>query len=82
MDSDTTDENVLATKMIRCLKVYPRLSPSMLHTGIGPAIPSSMWRPVLELLIARHIVKQEQSVAIGGRTYTILSLTDPQIEPA
>lgn len=68
-----TAAEAIRDKITRCLQVYGALSPSMLHTGIGPSIPASIWRPVLEQMIADGEVIQRQTIA-HGRTYPVLSL--------
>lgn len=60
-------------KILRTLRVYGNLSPSMLHTGIGPGIPSAVWRPVLERLISSGRVIRTETV-VADRKYPVLTL--------
>lgn len=63
------DDDVLRSRIIQALMIYPRLSPSMLQVGIGTAVPSSMWRPTLERLILENVVLRTQLpvVTMTGR---------------
>ncbi len=71
-------EEMIREKITHVLSIYPKLSPSMLQTGIGTSMPPFLWRPVLLDLISKSIVKMEEEVreAPSGRhrLYTILSL--------
>lgn len=66
-------------KLIHLLKIYPYLSPSMLQVGLGTSMPSKLWKPVLEELIGRHVIGEENLMMLStkGRhqTYTRLHLT-------
>jgi hypothetical protein len=81
---DLTESNELAMeeRIIHVLTIYPRLMPTMLHTGIGPHVPPKEWRPVLEKLIASGKVIREvvQTVTPIGqnRTITVIRLPDTQ----
>ena len=48
---------MIRDKIIHCLTLYPKLSFSMLQTGIGPSVPPAIWRPILEELKTANIVK-------------------------
>lgn len=67
-------------KIIHVLKIYPKLSPSMLHIALGTSLPTSIWRPVLEEMIAECVVlsNNETHEAPSGRnqTYNVLTLAD------
>lgn len=65
--------NPLRDKILKTLQRYPHLSPSMLHTGIGPSIPGALWRPILSQLIQEGVVL-EQTHTQNGQTYTVLCL--------
>lgn len=69
----------MRNKIIGCLSIYPRISPSMLQIGIGSSIPPKIWRPVLGQLIEEGIVESDTLVALSAsgrnQTYTILSLS-------
>jgi len=70
---------LIQAKILYTLGLYPRLSRSMLNTGIGPAISPVIWGPVLDDMIARKLV-QEQVVNVKGpsdraNSPRILSLT-------
>lgn len=59
--------NLIQSKILYVLGLYPRLNRSMLQTGIGPAISPVIWRPVLEDMIARRLVR-EITVNVRGPT--------------
>jgi len=80
---DEVNGQVITTiqaKILYTLGIYPKLSRSMLQTGIGPAISPVIWTPVLEDMIHRRLV-QETTInvkGVGGRANSpkILSLTE------
>lgn len=67
-------------KILYTLSIYPKLSHSMLQTGIGPGIAPTIWRPALAHMIEKRWIKEEQIQAKGvsGRANSpkVLSLTD------
>lgn len=71
-------EDTIEHKILHLLKIYPKISPSMMQIGIGSSLPASMWRPVLASLIERGVVQEDfiMSPSSSGRqqTYTVLSL--------
>ena len=78
--TDVSDgEKQIRDKICHLLKLFPRISPSMMQVGIGPAVPPKMWRPLLEQLITEGKVMRTSELheTPGGRqqSYTILSLT-------
>jgi hypothetical protein len=72
----------MTDKMLHLLKIFPRISPSMMQVGLGPATPPKFWRPILETLIQEGKIKREteQYESPNGRTqsYTILCLAPAQ----
>lgn len=54
------EKQFIQDKILHTLKVYPVISPSMLQVGIGNHIAASMWRPILELLIVKGIVFEDE----------------------
>jgi hypothetical protein len=77
----TPEDFLLREKMLFLLTIYPKLTPTMLHVGIGPQVRPQTWRPVLEALIREKKIKKEYlSVTTPKgqyRTYTVLSLASP-----
>jgi len=71
---------VVQLKILSTLHVYPKISPSMLNTGIGPAIPPAIWRPALQHLIEQGFIRETSVNRIGvtGRSNTlrVVELTD------
>lgn len=53
---DHIAEAHIRERILHTLTIYPRISHSMLHVGLGNAIPSKVWRPVLEQLEAEDAV--------------------------
>ncbi len=84
MDNVLIDKTI-SQKIEHVLSIYPHLSPSMLQTGIGTAIPPAIWRPVLQRLISEGIVIESEEVreTPTGRhhLYTILSLYNNNYRP-
>lgn len=80
---DEVNGQVITTvqsKILYVLGLYPKLSRSMLQTGIGPAISPVIWGPVLDDMIGRRLV-QEVTVNVKGasgraNSPKILSLTE------
>lgn len=65
-------------KILFVLRIYPRISPTMLQVGLGTSVSSKMWRPILDALIRKGLVKQEYvqetSPADRIQSYTVISL--------
>lgn len=60
----TQSEVDVRDKILHTLKIFPRLSVSQLQMGIGPSLPSTFWKPLLEQLIKdgqvyRHSIQAE-----------------------
>jgi hypothetical protein len=77
----TDIQEILASckaRILHTLEVFPFLSSSMIHMGIGTNTPTALWRPILRRLIDDGIVqKTERSFrAPNGRMqpYTIYHL--------
>lgn len=71
-------------RIINILEIYPKLSPSMLQSGLGPHNKAANWRPILESLIQEGVVKRDQlshhSELGRYRILVILSLSDDYFE--
>ncbi len=69
------DSKEIATRILRILAIYPKVSPSMLQISLN--LPASCWKPVLESLVADSKVHRQFLVALSqtgrNQTYTILS---------
>lgn len=78
--------DILRTKILFSLKVYPFLSPSMLHVALGTATSTALWKPILEALIVEGKVNEAKvqltSPHDRSQTYTILHLSDNTYVPA
>ena len=64
-------------KILRVLGVYPTISPAMLHIGIGTSVRTSLWRPILDKLIAEELVTETRTyIEINGKSkqYVLISL--------
>lgn len=64
-------------KLRHVLSIYPKLSPSMLQIGLGTAVPSTIWKPILQMMVDSNEVRIENvsSKTPSGRqqTYTVYS---------
>lgn len=71
-------EELYRKKILHILDVYPKLSPSHVQISIGTAVPSSIWKPVLDKLVEEGsvILSTISKEAPTGRqqNYVILSL--------
>ena len=76
---DASNAQLFRDKILRTLRIYPKLSPSMLHIGLGPAVPAKVWRPVLDDMIKDGTITATIVPASGSRNYTVLSLSEPTI---
>lgn len=76
----TVSESVARERILHVLSVYPAISHSMLQIGVGTSYPPSVWKPVLDALIAEGIVKQIPIQAITpsqrAQAYNVLCLCD------
>lgn len=57
MTSDTAnitaeEGKMVADKIRHLLTYFPKLSHSMLQVGLGSTVPASLWRPILEEMVA------------------------------
>ena len=70
-------------KILHLLKLYPRISATMLQAGLGPQIKPDLWRPILGKLIEEGKVEEEQHsqpTHLGRyNTYNFLSLPGTKI---
>lgn len=71
-------QEFVSNKILHTLKIYPKLSASMLQVGIGTALPPKIWRPILDKLEKSGRIKQYDvgAVSPSGRdqTYHIIEL--------
>ena len=69
----------LRAKILHALKLYPRITPSMLQQCIGSTTPASLWQPVLDDLVREQEVTRYhiQSVFPNGRTITTPVISSP-----
>jgi len=61
---------VIEAKIVALLQVYPTLSPSMIQAGLGPSLPATLWRPVLQRLLQEGVLKQWEAPAPETVTIT------------
>lgn len=80
MENSTTYLKDVEDRIISVLKVYPRISPSMLHIGIGSSMPTKIWRPVLEDMVSRGIISIDHIADLSAKgrsqSHTIISLKE------
>lgn len=56
---DVDEAENIAVRIKFIFELYPILSPTLLQAALGPQVPSSTWRPVLDEMLSNGIVKQE-----------------------
>lgn len=65
-------------RIVHTLRIFPKVSLSMLQVAIGTSLPPKMWHPVLDALLLEGVVEKKQQTwaTPSGRNqvYTILSL--------
>ncbi len=73
-------EDIIRQRILHALKVWPKLSPSMLQIAIGTAITPKLWHPILEKLIKEGKISRNEieGKGVSGRdmVYTVLSLPE------
>lgn len=71
---------ILREKILFGLEIYPAISPTMLHTFLGTATSTHVWKPILNDLIAEGLVERTEVTLTSPhervQTYTILHRTD------
>ena len=74
----TESEEAIKARILKVLEIYPKLSPSMLHIGIGPQLKVSSWHPVLKQLITDGVIVQDELISLTStdreQVYRVLSL--------
>lgn len=74
------DKQKMKEKIAFVLTVYPRLSASMLHTGIGPNTSPRLWRPVLDEMVSEGTIERIDVGIVTHidqyRSFTFLKLND------
>jgi len=77
-NQDELTPEMIETKIVHLLGIYPIISPTMLQSGLGPSTKPAQWRPVLQQLIADgKVIEQQQSLQTPSdryNTYSKLSL--------
>lgn len=83
-----TDDHVdgvsQAERIVHVLRIYPRISPTMLQMGLGPHTKPELWRPTLNDLVEKGIVVQgtDSRMSPAGRyhQYQYLELSPEHTE--
>lgn len=74
----TTSEQDIVDKILHILNVYPFISPSMLQMGVGPSLPATLWKPLLERLIGEgrvfRIFTNKETPRHRIQQYTVLTV--------
>lgn len=74
------DAAQIAQRIRHVLQHFPKLSHSMLQTGLGPGLAAKVWRPILdEMIIEGEVIATTvYTTTPSGRsqTITIISLAD------
>ena len=68
IDLNPTEE-LIRTKLVHTLSMYPGISRAMLQVGIGPSVSPAMWDPVFDKMVAgkQIVVEQETAESPAGR---------------
>ena len=78
-DFEAATTDLIRNKILHVLKIYPRISMSMLQVGIGTAISPKMWHPIFDSLKKEGKIDEKTVAAQGpsGRdqSHTIISLS-------
>lgn len=83
--SSTIDQT--RDKILHTLTIFPFLSRSMIHVGIGTSTPTTLWKPILDQLVAEGKVRvtkfQRNSPLDRSQSYTIYHLPENEykVEP-
>ncbi len=82
--SDLTQEmEVIKTKILHLLKIYPVISPTMLQSALGPSTKPTKWRPCLKRLIdSGEVIEEQESMQTPTErynTYSKLSLPGTKV---
>lgn len=56
---DGDEQENIAARIKHILGIYPIVSPTMLQAALGPQVPASQWRPVLDDMLNNGVVKQD-----------------------
>ena len=68
----------LEARILEIFSVYPRISPTMLQSALGPSLSPELWRPILERLIREDLIDHTAELPPVGskrtRAYTVLEL--------
>lgn len=73
-------EKMYREKITKTLSVFPELSLSMLHIGLGPSLPSKLWKPILMRMVEEGLVDLNIKVH-ENKSYQVYKLR-PNITPA
>lgn len=76
------DPEYIRDRIINLLRVYPKISPTMLSIAMGPQTPAGVWRPIYNDMVKAGELNVEtlQQTSAAGRAmqHTIISL-NPEI---
>ena len=73
---------LLRAKILHALKIYPALSPTMIHVALGTSTSAVVWKAVLEELIAEGLVVRREITATSPhdrvQNYTVIHLAETE----
>jgi hypothetical protein len=55
-DGESETANIVRARILHILEIYPFLSSSMIHIGLGTSLPISLWKPILATLVTEEAV--------------------------
>ena len=72
-------EDWIEQRILHVLKIYPKLSMSMLQVGVGTSLAPKVWKPILLKMVENEVLNMKQVSAMtpDGRTqtYTVISVS-------
>lgn len=76
--SESAGETVIRERIEHILKIYPKVSMSMLQVAIGTGLAPALWHPVLNKMLLDNVVSKKMfscATPTGrSQTYTVISL--------
>lgn len=72
--------DLFKARILHTLELYPALSSSMIHIGLGTSTPTALWRPLLDALVAEgkvcKVEAQSRTPLDRNQSYTIYHLPE------
>lgn len=76
--AEMTNDQFIEEKILHILRIYPKLSSSMLQVAIGTGLSPQLWHPVFEKMVLNGTLEKRQIIETTpkgrNQTYTIISI--------